>query len=123
MTMINLTPHVINVIGNCRHGRVTSDTDVEEQNCSCCKSFPPSGEVARVSVETCQVPSIGGIDIFSTVYGPVEGLPEEREGVWLIVSLVVKQASPDRKDLLSPGALVRNAEGQPIGCQGLTNNS
>ena len=45
-------------------------------------------------------------------------LCDEMDGVILIVSTLVKNASPDRKDLVSPGELIRNEAGQPVGCKG-----
>jgi len=98
-TFINLTPHVINEV-------VTG------------LSLPPSGTIARVSASNTVVDNIDGIEIYQTVYGEVIGLPEPQPGVYYIVSGAVLSACPDRKDLLAPGELVRNADGQPIGCKG-----
>jgi hypothetical protein len=40
--------------------------------------------------------------------------------VLLIVSGMVREAlAGSRSDVASPGALVRNAAGQPVGCNGL----
>lgn len=44
-------------------------------------------------------------------------LPEPREGVFLIVPSIVRQAYPDRLDLVTPVNLIRK-NGIIIGCQG-----
>lgn len=47
------------------------------------------------------------------------GLPEPEAGTVLIASAMVADAVR-RPDVMSPGELVRNEAGQPIGCKGLT---
>lgn len=81
------------------------------------------GEPIRVSCESRKVGTIEGVDIYENVYGEVTGLPEFKEGVYYVVSAMVRQALPHRKDLLSPGQLIRSEAGQPIGCLGLVRNS
>lgn len=76
-----------------------------------------------VFCESRKVDTVEGIDIYEVVYGEITGLPEYVEGVFYVVSAMVRQALPERKDLLSPGQLIRNEEGQPVGCLGLVRNS
>lgn len=79
--------------------------------------------VARVSCEYIKVDKkVDGIDLYRPVFGEVTGLPEYSEGVYLLVSTMVREALPLRKDLVSPGQLLRNDEGQVIGCLGLVGN-
>lgn len=106
--LVNLTPHVLNV--QLSEGA----TDISEW-----LKLEPSGQVARVASESKQVGTVSGVSIYETKFGEVEGLPEPKEGVYFVVSRLVLQAS-GRKDLLSPGELVRNEAGQPIGCKGLS---
>ena len=106
MNFVNLTPHELNVhIGS----RV--------------ESHAPSGEVARVEVFETPAGEVGGIPVVLVEYGEVEGLPSPKEGVAYIVSGMVESAvrlaTPERRDVYSPGALVRNEAGQPQGCKGL----
>nr|DAJ45062.1 MAG TPA: hypothetical protein [Caudoviricetes sp.] len=58
-----------------------------------------------------------------TVYGEVIGLPEEKEGVKLIVSGMVRSALKEkgiiRNDILVPGMQFRNEAGQVVGCYAL----
>lgn len=101
--LINLTPHIINVV-------------VPSGNID----IPASGQVARCSQTSSEVSVINGIPVTKQEFGEVVGLPAEQEGTYFIVSRLVAAACPDRHDLLIPGPLVRNADGQPIGCKGLS---
>ena len=83
---------------------------------------PFSGVQARRAETSEMVGEEQGIQIFRTVYGEVEGLPEERDGVTIIVSMAVRQALPERKDLASPGSLRKDESGMPTGCYGLNFN-
>jgi hypothetical protein len=120
----NLTPHAINVFA--------------ADGTTLLVIVPPSGEIARVSfsrVKTGVVPIEGdaeallredplaGIPVFVNNYGAVSGLPAPQFGTIYVVSAMVRQAVPTRRDVLSPGELIRDAAGQPIGCRGLEANS
>lgn len=102
MELINLTPHALNIHAG---GKVVT--------------LPPSGEIARVSVEYVETGTVAGIPVFSAKYGEVIGLPLPREGFAFVTSGMVQSVVPNRRDVFSPGELVRNEEGQPIGCKGL----
>ena len=103
MTIINLTPHRLNIQD------LTGDFIVVE----------PSGTVARVAVSLEETKVLDpGIQIYSATYGEVTDLPEPAEGVSLVVSGMVAAATP-RADVFSPGDLIRDSEGKPIGCRGL----
>ncbi len=98
--IINLTPHAIT--------EVTTGT-----------TFPPSGTVARVACDSIHAFNMNDtIPVFITKFGDVQDLPAPQDGVVYIVSLLVKQAALDRHDLVSPGTLVRDWKGNPIGCNG-----
>lgn len=121
--LVNLTPHAISVYA--ADGRTLL------------LAVPPSGEIARVAVsrvETGVVPIEGdaaalmrrdplaGIPVFVSTYGAVAGLPASKFGTVYIVSALVRQAVPTRRDVLSPGELIRDRAGQPVGCCGLDAN-
>ena len=105
MTIINLTPHAINVVTP--EGMTT---------------FPASGQVARCATTTVAAGEAGGIPLTRTTFGEVIGLPAPVEGVLYVVSALVRGAVPNRADVASPGELVRGADGQPVGCKGLVVN-
>jgi hypothetical protein len=98
--IINLTPHDINVI-------VDGDVTV----------IPRDGTVARVNQISTVVDKINGIPVSVVRFGDVVGLPDPVPGVIWIVSALVKQAV-NRSDVVSPGELVRNSDGNVIGCKG-----
>lgn len=55
----------------------------------------------------------------SPVFGEVVDLPEEKEGVIYIVSMLVASRATNRTDLVSPGKQIRNEMGQVVGCAAL----
>ena len=108
--LINLTPHSITIITESGTATVL-----------------PSGQVARVAATFSRPESPASnvvfhgealVPLFRRTFGSVEGLPAPVVGVVLIVSALVAQANP-RTDVVSPGELVRDANGQPVGCRGL----
>lgn len=85
--------------------------------------LPPSGQVARVSANTTELGRVNGIPCYAVTYGKVEGLPEPLEDTIFVVSALVRTAVPNRRDVASPGELVRDPETkQPVGCRGLAVN-
>jgi len=109
-TITNLTPHDIVLVrdegGNTR--------------------FPASGEVARVSQSAHPLTFLSEeyyLPLVRMDYGEVVGLPTRKAGVVLIVSAMVRQACPDRADLVSPGELVRDAVGRVTGCRNFVGSS
>lgn len=104
MNIINLTPHTINIYGEDKKPIV---------------AIQPSGIVARVTVTRQLNQTIDGIPCYSTAYGNVVGLPDAQDGDIYIVSGLVRAAVPHRHEVFQPGELLRDADGQPIGCIGL----
>ncbi len=106
MLFLNMTSHIINVVGN-------NDAVA---------SFKPSGEVARVAVELQEVDVVDGVSVFVQEVGEVFSLPSSSDNTVFIVSTMVRLACPDRKDLMSPASLILNGDGQPVGCRGFVRN-
>lgn len=104
MKLINLTPHVLNIIA--------ADGSVVD--------LQPSGNIARVASSSAVVTTINGINVTASTWGEVTGLPDAEEGVILIVSRMVKDRVANRADVMVPGAPVRDAEGKIIGASGLS---
>ena len=111
--IINCTPHDINVLNELGN-RIVLIPKL------------PADSIARVatsSIKSCDLDIAGAkVPVSRTELLQVTNLPAERPGVALIVSALVRLALPLRKDLFSPGELVRNDAGQPIGCRGLEGN-
>lgn len=101
MKLINLTPHAINLPD---------------------RTVPPSGTVARCAEVTTSVGNIDGIELISRSYGEVTDLPAPQPETYYIVSALVRAALPERADLLSPGDVIRDADGKIIGAKNLIRN-
>ena len=105
MKLKNFTPHNVVIVIN--------DT----------KIVIPSDGIARVTETKTATPSIDVdgvvIETFVSAFGEVENLPPQEDGVMVIVSAMVASAAKDRNDLLVPGELVRDNDGNIIGCKSL----
>jgi hypothetical protein len=78
----------------------------------------PVAGLARVSTRSVEVESPARVPVHEISFGEVTGLPEPSEGTTYVVSLVVLQACPDRRDLVAPGTgpndePIRNPPGHP----------
>lgn len=104
MSIINMTPHAINIV------------DAEGKHVM---EIPASGNQIRLSVQTVSQEPLGIIPTSSTVFGEPVGLPEYKDGVFYIVSQLVKNALPARSDLLVPAEVVRDEKGNIVGCKSL----
>lgn len=111
--VINMTPHAVRVF-----------LDADGVNV---RTYMPSGKSIRPASETYKVGEIDGVPVTRTRYGnPVieskmgsEELYFETPGVYYIVSAMVAQALPHRKDLLVPAEQVRDSDGKIIGFRSL----
>ena len=105
MRIINLTPHAINVMNK--------DNDIVA-------TFPSEG-LARATQKTEFSHMLDRFYIVRNTYGEPEGLPEYREGVYYVVSLITansaKACGRTTSDLLLTSDPVRNEQGQIIGCR------
>lgn len=103
MKIKNFTPHPIHI---CNYaGEVT-------------RVLQPEGLV-RLKTVTVPAGEIDGIPVTRTEFGQPEGLPEFKEGVFIVVSQLVKTALPSRSDLLVPAEVVRDENGNIVGCKSL----
>lgn len=104
MKIINLTPHSVNII---KDGAIYA-------------TYPSEG-VARAEQTDKKIGSINNIDIYSTTFGSVTGLPEPSPYAFYIVSLATAQAAirhgRTTGDLLITSHPVRNEDGVIIGCE------
>src|SRR5690554_3370931 len=102
----NLTPHPVNLILD---GHTIT--------------LPPDGTPPRVA--TTETPAgtvaVDGaeVPVVQVGTGDLEGLPDQQPGVWLLVSRMVAEAAPHRRDLVIPHGLVRDDVGRVVGCSAL----
>ena len=104
--IINLTPHDICILDN--NGEVL-------------REYRSKGVVRlNTYVQACE--PIEGVRTTKVKFGELLGLPQYVGGTYYIVSRLVKQARPDRCDLLVPNEIVRDDKGLIIGCKSLSIN-
>ena len=101
--LINLTPHEIHVLRG--RARVT---------------LPTAGSALWLDVELTESDDVIlgelTIPIFEVTVRGIEQLPELIEGTLYVVSRLVAESYPDRRDFIFPNELVRDANGSVIGC-------
>ena len=102
--IINMTPHPVTVVD--ADGNVIT-------------TFPKGDSMIRLSVSTVDAGSVGNVKLTKTVFGEPVGLPNFSEGTFYIVSQLVKNALPSRTDLLVPAEVVRDSNGNILGCKSL----
>jgi len=78
------------------------------------------GSPPRISTVRESVGEIEGCAVTRTTFGETIDLPAPQEGVWLVVSRMVRDANPTRVDLLSVGELIRDADGRVVGADGFS---
>ena len=117
INIVNLTPHPVSVFSAISSKIITfpkSDLPIprlqeSRGNKVVVRAFVGDGE-------------IDAFEISNTIKGEVIDLPERVLGTFYIVSGLVLDAVPDRKDLISPDSLVRDDNGVIIGCKGFRTN-
>lgn len=105
MKVVNKTPHKVVIV---------------DENNNIVKIYNPDTTTIRLAVKTVPgEPLPDGTPTSTTQFGQAEGLPEYHPEIYYIVSQLVKNALPDRKDLLVPAEVVRDQDGNIIGCKSL----
>lgn len=105
MKLINATEHPIRIV----HEDGTLITEI-----------PPSGIVIRLLSSTVvPVDTFDGIPITKTYFKTPTNMPQEKDGVYYIVSQMIKNAFPQREDLLVPTQMVRDENDTIVGAQSL----
>ena len=99
--IINKTPHAVYLL---------------REDHSILRVFPKSNGMIRVKENVKDIEPIDGIPVSSTSWGKTNEVPDYMEGTFYIVSQLVKNALPKRKDLLTPKGAVRDDKGNLIGC-------
>lgn len=102
--IINMTPHAVHIVD--AEGTIIT-------------TFPKGEAMIRLAVKTVSAGTIAGVSVTKTEFGQPEGLPFFVEGTYYIVSQLVKSALADRTDLLVPAEVVRDTNGNILGCKSL----
>lgn len=112
-TVVNLTPHDVNLyVNNNKVVTYPAKYNKDQQHL-----------IPRCEPQSVQVGYLNNtIPMYQTVYGEVNNLPAQTENTVLIVSALVRTKHPERKDLISPHGLVRDDKQRVIGCTGFDTN-
>lgn len=127
--LINMTPHDINILDDSNvsfdkagRGYKVNGDPIIRGTCE------PSGIVLRCSQKETEAGELNGIKLYKVKFGRVVHTAKDgsvvtfnvpvKEGVYYIVSNIIKNALSGRPDLLVPTRVVRNDKGQPVGCLG-----
>lgn len=100
--IINKTPHPVYIL---------------DDNKKIIKMFPKSNGMIRVPENIKRVGTMDGIPITTTQWGETVDVPKPKRDVFYIVSQLVKSALPHRYDFLVPKNIVRDKDGNIIGCK------
>ena len=89
---------------------LTDHPIVLEQVDGSLKTLPPSGTVARVERRSIDVGIVRDLDVFlvEDEYGDVVWLPPPKLGTVNVVSRMVAEHAPRRRDLVFPAHLIRD---------------
>ncbi len=110
--LVNLTKHVVELIDTFHGNKL---------------SLQPTGAVARVSLKRKKINVFVynnvHIPVYISEWGNIKSLPEAKENTYYIVSSIVADACPGRKDLLVPdNPCYNDATGEIVGMFGLRLN-
>lgn len=127
--MLNLTPHEIILMRESETGEVTGFTGfgraAQAAQYKVFKKIPSSG-VVRASQRDTPAGSLllegdVKVELISTQFGELSGLPDPEAGTFFIVSAVAAQAARfsgrSTEDLLLVADTVRDEDGKILGCQ------
>lgn len=79
-------------------------------------TYPAAAEPARVNFAQTYAGMADGILVFRWVPDEIVNLPDPKPGTYYIVSKILAQVCPERKDLIFPGTLVYDADDNVVGC-------
>jgi hypothetical protein len=101
-SLVNCTPHDINVFLEDGSMVVLPKSNAPAR----CGEVISSADYTTLEVQ-----------IVRKKFGDIENLPDPVEGIFYVVSAIIKAAAPYRKDLLLVNDTVRNEKGVIIGCK------
>ena len=118
--VINCTPHdvAIYTVSDCilNNGRLYLHEKADMEYPEPLRVYPAAKEPARMHFVQGDPGMADGIMVYH--WGPhgFTGLPDAKPGTYYIVSKILAQVCPERKDLIFPGTLVYDADDNVVGC-------
>ena len=117
--VINCTPHDVNIYtpSGCymRDGCLYRRED-EIEFPQPFRTYPAAKEPTRAISAQKVEDMADGILVYRWFPEEAVNLPDPKPGTYYIVSKMLAQACPERKDLIFPGTVVRNESGDVVGC-------
>lgn len=107
VTIDNYTPHLVSLY----------TPDGKTQLCGITSSGVARAKETHETVDTLSTDGFN-VPVDRVIYGDVEGLPPEKEGLYHVVSLITALQCRSRNDLLIVSGTVRDDQGRIIGCTG-----
>lgn len=119
--IVNLTPHDVAIYNttDCllQGGRLYLREEEDTEEClEPLRVYPAAKEPARVYFVQGDPGMADGILVNRWTPHGITGLPEPKPDTYYIVSKILAQVCPERKDLIFPGTTVYDAEDYVIGC-------
>lgn len=105
MRLVNLTPHMINLIDVA--GATILSLDPAGPPARAAVAYEPGGMVVLPGGEV--------VSVRVAAFGEPENLPEPERDTIYIVSQITAAAAPERRDLVFPDDVVRDAAGNILG--------
>ena len=116
--VINCTPHDVLIYGvtSCmlQDGRPYIREEGEEYP-EPLRVYPAANAPARAIYVQRTAGAVDGTLIYRRFTEDIVNLPDPKPGTYYIVSKRLAQACPERKDLIFPGTVVRDADGHIVG--------
>lgn len=118
--IINCTPHdvAIYTVSDCilNNGRLYLHEKADMEYPEPLRVYPAAKEPARMHFVQGDPGMADGIMVYH--WGPygITGLPDANPDKKYIVSKILAQVCPERKDLIFPGTLVYDADDYVVGC-------
>lgn len=118
--IVNLTPHDVDIYNatDCllNVGRLYLHEKADMEYPEPLRVYPAAKEPARMHFVQRDPGTADGILVYCWASYGITGLPEPKPDTYYIVSKILAQACPERKDLIFPGTLVYDAEDNVVGC-------
>ena len=117
--IINCTPHDVAIYSTAdcyMHNGSLYLREGDEEHPEPLSVYPAAKEPARAIFAQKVEDMADGILVYRWFPEEIVNLPEPELDTYCIVSKMLAQACPERKDLIFPGTVVRSKSGDVVGC-------
>lgn len=117
--IINCTPHDVSIYNTtdcCMYNGSLYLREGDEEHPQPFRTYPAAKKPTRAIFAQKVEGMADGFLVYRWFPEEVVNLPDPKPGTYYIVSKMLAQACPERKDLIFPGTVVRNESGDVVGC-------